>query len=406
MDLFSRYLFRQLTGSFLLVLVTLTTIIWLASTLTKLDLLLTQGQSLLMLLKMTALALPTLVAVIAPIALLIAGIYTLDQLNSDSEIIVMSTSGARVWRFAAPCIALAVIVSLCILVLNLAVTPTSLRQLRTYINQVRTDLISQVLQPGRFTAAEKGLTFHIRDRALNGELVGLVIHDSRKKDLTMTYLANRAQIVSNEEGSYLVMKDGYIHRQETAKKDKDKEKKDVQIVAFEQYVFDITQYGPKSKGKALRRGELYLSELMNPDPNNPDYKRNPGRYSAEIHERFSTALYPLAYIMIVISFLGHPRTIRESGWWGIAMAFSIAVLLRAAGLAATNLSNLKPWAIVMVYGLPIGAIIIAALATHVRMAPYTRLRINLNALAKIQILNEKILAVLGVKTEQNSGRVG
>jgi len=269
MDLFSRYLFRQLAASFLLILVTLTTIIWLASTLTKLDLLTTQGQSVIMLLKMTTLALPSLIAVIAPNAILIAALYTMDRFNSDSEIIVMSSSGAWVWRFAKPCIALAGIVCMCILVFNLIISPTSLRQLRSYINQVRTDLISQVLQPGRFTAAENGLTFHIRDRALNGELVGLMVHDSRAKDLTMTYLANRGQILSTDEGgSYLVMKDGYIHRQETGKKDKG-----VQIIAFEQYIFDITQFGPNSKAGGLRRGELYLHELINPDPKNRDYAR-------------------------------------------------------------------------------------------------------------------------------------
>ncbi len=402
MDLFSRYLFRQLAGSFLLILVTLTMIIWLASTLGKLDLLTTQGQSILLLLKMTTLALPSLIAVIAPNAILIAALYTLDRFNSDSEIIVMSASGAWIWRFAKPCIALGVIVSLCILVFNLVISPTSLRQLRSYINQVRTDLISQVLQPGKFTAAEKGLTFHIRDRALNGELVGLMVHDSRAKDLTMTYLANRGQIISTDEGgSYLVMKDGYIHRQEAAKKDKG-----VQIIAFEQYIFDITQFGPNSKSGNLRRGELYLPELLSPDPNNPDYTRNPRRYRAEIHERFSTALYPLVYIMIVLNFLGHPRTLRENGWLGIFTAFGIAVALRAGGLAATNLSNKEAWAVALVYGIPIGAIIIAALTIHVRMAPQTRLRINLDALAKLQILNDKILTVLGIKTEQNSGRVG
>ena len=110
--------------------------------------------------------------------------------------------------------------------------------------------------------------------------------------------------------------------------------------------------------------------------------------------------------MIVLNFLGHPRTVRENGWLGIFMAFSIAVALRAGGLAATNLSNKEAWAVALVYGIPIGAIIIAALTIHVRMAPQTRLRINLNALAKLQILNEKVLTVLGVKTEQNSGRVG
>ena len=402
MDLFSRYLFRQLAGSFLLILVTLTTIIWLASTLTKLDLLTTQGQSFILLLKMTTLALPSLMAVIAPNAILIAALYTLDRFNSDSEIIVMSASGARIWRFAIPCIALAGIVCMSILVFNLVISPTSQRMLRSYINQVRTDLISQVLQPGRFTSAEKGLTFHIRDRALNGELVGLIVHDSRAKDLTMTYLAKRGQILSTDEGgSYLVMKNGYIHRQETAKKGKG-----VQIIAFEQYIFDITQFGPNSKAGDLRRGELYLHELMNPDPKNPDYARNPGRYRAEIHERFSTALYPLVYIMIVIIFLGRPRTLRENGWLGIFMAFGIAVSLRAGGLAATNLSNKEAWAVALVYGIPIGAIIIAALIIHVRMAPRARLRINQNILDKLQIFNEKVQTVLGVKTEQNSGRVG
>jgi lipopolysaccharide export system permease protein len=401
MDLFSRYIFKQLASSFLLILVTLTTIIWLSSALAKLSLLTTKGQSVLMLLNITGLALPALIGIIAPNALLVACLYTLDRLNGDSELIVMSASGARVWRFAAPCIALASILCVCILIINLVVAPASLRQLRAFITQVQTDLVSQVLQPGRFSAAESGLTFHIRDRNLNGELEGLIVHDSRAKDLTMTYLANRGQIVSNDDGSYLVMKDGQIHRQETAKKDQE-----VQIVAFEQYIFDISQYGPKSKTNSLRRGELYLSELMNPDPNNPDYKRNPGRYNAEIHERFSSALYPLTYIMIVIAFLGQPRTVRENRLASIVMAFGVAVALRAAGLAATNLLTFQPSATTLVYGIPIGAIIVAGITAHVRMAPYALPRINLDALAKLQILNNKILVVLGVKTEQNGGRVG
>ncbi len=401
MDLFGRYIFRQLTGSFLLILVTLTTIIWLSSALAKLSLLTTKGQSIVMLLNITGLALPALIGIIAPMALLVACLFTLDRLNGDSEVIVMSASGARVWQFAFPCIVLSIIVCMCILVLNMVIAPASLRQLRSFITQVQTDLVSQVLQPGRFSAAEDGLTFHIRDRALNGELLGLIVHDSRAKDLTMTYLANRGQIISNDDGSYLVMKDGQIHRKETAKKDQE-----VQIVAFEQYIFDISQYGPKSKTYSVRRGELNLSELMNPDPDNRDYKINPGRYSAEIHERFSTALYPLAYIMIVINFLGHPRTVRENRLLSIVMAFGIAISLRAAGLAATNLLTFQPSALILVYGIPVCAILVAGIAAHVRMAPYAWPRISLDALAKLQIFNNKLLAMLGVKTEQNGGRVG
>lgn len=406
MDLFGRYLFRQLAGSFLLILVTLTTIIWLASALAKLDLLTTQGQSIFTMLKMTTLALPALVAIIAPNALLVACLYTFDRLNGDSEVIVMSSAGARIWRFAAPCLFLAGIVTALLLVMNLLLTPASLRLLRTYIDQVRTDLIAQVLQPGKFSSPEQGLTFHIRDRAANGELIGLMVHDARAPAQKMTYLANRGQIITNDEGSYLVMKDGHIHRQDTKKTSKPGSDSEVKIVAFEQYIFDISQYGSKSGKSTLRRGELYLSELLNPDPKNPDYLRSPGRYIAEVHERFSSAIYPLTFIMVVVSILGQPRTVRESRWAGIITAFSLCVGLRAAGLGATNALALSPSAIYLVYGVPIGAIIVAGFAAHVKMAPYTRVRINLDALARLQILNEKLMTALGVKTEQNGGRVG
>lgn len=401
MDLFGRYIIRQLAGSFFLILVTLTIVLWLASALKHLNLLTTHGQTIVIMLKITTLALPALLGIIAPLALLAACIFTLDRLNGDSEVIVMSASGAQIWRFAKPCLAVAGILCLCLLVFNLLLIPASKRQLRSYINQVRTDLIAQVLQPGRFTGPETGLTFHIRDRALNGELLGLMINDSRAKDVTMTYLAKRGRIVSSGNGSYLVMKDGHIHRQGTAKKDKG-----VQIVAFEQYIFDITQYGPKSERKSLSWGELYLPELLNPESGNSRYKPNPSRARAELHQRFSSALYPLVYVMIVINFLGHPRTVRENRWGAIVMAIGAASVLRVGGVTAINLLKIYPSAIVLVYGIPIGTILVAAFTAHARMAPYARLRINLNALTKHRIFNNKLLAVLGVKTEQNGGRVG
>jgi len=110
--------------------------------------------------------------------------------------------------------------------------------------------------------------------------------------------------------------------------------------------------------------------------------------------------------MIVINFLGHPRTVRENRWGAILLAFGIALLPRVAGVIAANLLKTQASAVLLVYAIPIGAILIAAFTAHVRMAPYARLRINLDALTKLQIFNNKLLAVLGVKTEQNGGRVG
>jgi len=219
MTLFGRYMFRQVANAFIVILLTLTIVVWLATALKQLDLITSRGQGIVLFLQMTLLSLPSLMALIAPNAMLMASLYTLDRMNGDSELIVMTASGATIWRIGAPLLAMAALVSIGILLANLFLTPASMRALRDFITQVRADLISQVLEPGRFSSPESGLTFHIRDRSLNGDLLGLLVHDERDDKQVMSYLAERGRIITNDEGSYLVMFDGYVHRYNSEDKD-------------------------------------------------------------------------------------------------------------------------------------------------------------------------------------------
>ncbi|MHA1134127.1 MAG: LptF/LptG family permease, partial [Alphaproteobacteria bacterium] len=212
MTLFSRYMFRQVTNAFLVMLLTLTAIVWLATALKELDLITSQGQGLTLFFQMTMLSLPSLITLIAPNAVLMAALYTLDRMNGDSEVIVMTAAGAPVWRIGAPLVALATMVGVVILVVNVYVNPACMRELRSLITHLRADLISQVLQPGRFSSPERGLTFHIRDRSPTGELLGLLMHDERDENQVMSYMAERGRIISGDKGAFLVMYDGYVHR--------------------------------------------------------------------------------------------------------------------------------------------------------------------------------------------------
>ncbi len=373
MTLFSRYVFRQVANAFVIILVTLTTIVWLATALKQLDLIISQGQGFVLFLKMTVLSLPGLMALIAPNAMLMASLYTLDRMNGDSELIVMTAAGAPVWRIGAPFVVLASMVCVVILICNLWVMPASMRALRALITQVRTDVISQVLQPGRFSSTEPGLTFHIRDRSPTGDLLGLLVHDERDDKLVMSYLAERGRIISNDDGAYLVMFDGHVHRYEV----KDPSK-GVQIVAFDQYVLNISDFSPKdTSSKELRPRERYLSELLKPDPNLLKNKGASGQLRTELHDRFSTPFYPLLFAFLAVAVLGHARTTRESRWAQILVAAGIAVGLRVSGLTASNLVTLSAGATPLVYVIPIGAIIVAALVAHVRMSPELRSKLSL-----------------------------
>ncbi len=373
MMLFGRYMLRQVTNAFLVILLTLTIVVWLATALKELNLITSQGQGIVLFFQMTMLSLPSLMALIAPNAMLMAALYTLDRMNGDSELIVMTASGAPIWRIGAPLLVLASLVSISILLANLFLTPASMRALRSFVTQVRADLISQVLQPGRFSSPENGLTFHIRDRSMSGDLLGLLVHDERDGKQVMSYLAERGRIITNDEGSYLVMFEGYVHRYNSDDADKN-----VQIVAFDQNMLDISEFSPKDNArKDLRPREQYISDLISPDMNNKTTQQNYGQIRSELHERLSTPLYPLVFAFVAIALLGHARTTRESRWAQILLAFGIALGLRVAGLVAGNLVALNAWAVPLVYAIPLGAILVAAWAAHAKMSAELRSRLSL-----------------------------
>jgi lipopolysaccharide export system permease protein len=300
---------------------------------------------------MTTLALPNLMAIIAPFSLLIAAIHTLNRLNGDSELIVLTASGATIWSAARPLLLLSLLVALGVGFVNHLAMPWSMRQLRYYIVQVRTDILTQVIQPGQFSSPEDNLTFHIRERTLNGELKGLIVHDTRDKAQSQSYLAERGVIVKREPSNYLVMSDGHIVRR--LAKDEP-----AQIVAFDKYAVDLDRFEKKlSENDDLKPRERYLGELLHPEPDSPQYRIAPGKFRAELHERSSNPLYPFAFALIALAAVGQARSTRQSRIRQVAVAFVLAAALRIGGLALNNIVTLNAGAVPLLYGLPLAAML-------------------------------------------------
>lgn len=362
MSTFSRYLLRQVAGALLLILLSLSGVVWIALALRELDLVTSEGQDAWIFVVMTTLALPNLVALIAPIALLIAAIHTLNRLNGDSELIVLTASGATVWTIARPLIVLALLVAVAVSFVNHIGMPWSLRLLREYVIQVRTDLIAQVLQPGQFSSPERNLTVHIRDRTYDGELRGILMQDARDNKQTMAYLADRGVLVKQENSTFLVMSDGHIVRQP-------EKNEPPQIVTFESYAIDLARFEPKENGLVYKPRERYFSELAWPDPDDPYLRHRPGQLRAEFHERLSSPLYPLAFVMLAVAFVGQARSTRQNRLEGVVFAFLLAAMIRLGGLAANNLVVIRASAVPLLYLLPVGGMALALVVIRFNARP-------------------------------------
>jgi lipopolysaccharide export system permease protein len=370
-----RYIFRQAAGSVVMILASLTGVVWIALALRQLNLVTSQGQDTWLFIRMTLLALPNLMALIAPVALLVSTIQVLNRLNGDSELIVTTAGGGTIWTIARPLLALALLVSIAVSLVNHFVMPWSLKLLRTYVIQVRTDLISQVIQPGRFSTPENNLTFHIRDRDLAGTLLGLVMHDARDEKTVSTYLAERGHIIKQEGSGYLVMEKGHILR-------RPKNGDPVQIIVFESYAVDLARFEAKEQGGTeMKPRERYYEELVRPAPDDTLARTQPGLLRAELHERFSSPLYPFAFVLIAVAFIGHARTTRQNRVQAIVAAFLIATGTRLGGLAGVNIVALKAHLTWIVYGIPAAGALVALvlIASRARLRPPSRLALTLSS---------------------------
>ncbi len=350
MDIIGRYIFRQTAGALVMILLTLTLIVWMTTALRQISLVTNQGQSFLIFLKITLLAMPNLIAIVAPIALLISALHVLNRLSGDSELIVLSASGSTNWRVVRPLLYLGLLVSGFVVFSNVYLAPATQRELREYTIKVRTDLIAQVIQPGKFSSPEPGLTVHIADRTDNGTLLGLMIHDEREPNQIVTFLAEEGQIVKGEgDQAVLIMRNGHIQRQNG-------KSKNVQIVVFDSYVFDISQFGPTEGRRDYKPRERYLNELLNPDTDNAYYQHNEGKFRSELHDRLSNPLYPILFILIVGVHLAYPRTTRDNRAQAMFTAFASAAGLRVLGLAGVNMATKDPSGLMIVWGVPLAGI--------------------------------------------------
>jgi lipopolysaccharide export system permease protein len=323
-----RYIFRATLGAFLVVLISVTTLMWITQALRNFDLMTNQGQSVLVFVGITALIIPMLVMIIAPIALMIAVAHVLNKLGNDSELIVMNAAGMAPWQVFRPFLLLGVLVSLVVAWISFYLSPMCLQELRRWATQVRAEIVTSNVQPGRFIVVDGKLTLHIRSRAPNGQLLGIMVDDQRDPKERGTIFAERGDLLSNERGIFLLLASGAVHRQEAGKQDP-------VIVRFKDYAFDLSRLSPNVGPVTFAIHERSIGDLINPPPDDAAFKRSPGHFRAELHNRMTMPLYPLAFLLVTFAFLGAPRTTRQSRAMSLIGAIAVVAVIRALGFVGT-----------------------------------------------------------------------
>ncbi len=346
MRLIDRYLLRQLIAPTFLAVVALTAIALLSTSLSQLEIIVSQRQSALVFLKVTLLAMPQLINMVMPIALFVAALMTLNRLAVDQEIVVCFAGGMSRWRVISPALRLASVMTLLGLILNLWVQPASLRAMREVLFEVRTDLASTLVREGEFTAPAPGLTVYAQSIDNGGMIHNLFIHQAGADGAATTYTADEGRIIKRAGKAVLEMHKGST--QEFSKRGV------LNYLTFDDYPFELSQLSRSSELVHYKPSDRYLHELFFPDLTQDWERRNHEKLLAEGHARLSTPLYNLTFMCFALWAIIGGGFSRMGYGQRMAAIGGAAALLRIVGFAIEAASENNAWLNVMQYVVPIG----------------------------------------------------
>ncbi|GFE64055.1 LPS export ABC transporter permease LptF [Litoreibacter roseus] len=294
---FDRYMLSQLLvlfGFFSLILVS---VYWVNRALSLFDDLISDGQSAFVFLEFTLLTLPYVILVVLPISGFVAALYVTNRLASESELVVLQTSGASAFRIARPVLYFGLVVAVLVAVLGHILVPAARTELAGRSEEVSRDVTARFLKEGRFMHPSDDVALYIQNITERGELEELFLEDSRVPEAVTTYTAKRALIVRSDGGPRLVMFDGLAQTFQP-------EVGRLSTVAFTDFTYDIA--GLVSGGGSKRRDvrELPTAVLLNPteaDLSGTRGDRATFRYEA--HDRFAKSLLSIAVPLIGFSTL-------------------------------------------------------------------------------------------------------
>ncbi len=352
MRLIDRYLFRQIMGPTLLATLALSAVAMLAEALSALGVVLTQRQSLSTFGKVILLAMPQLIVLILPIAVLVGGLIAVNRLQRDNEITVCFASGMSRWQVISPAIRLSAIIATFSLLITLWIQPLCYRALRDTLVGLRTDLVTSLVKPGQFTHPAAGVTVYAASVGENGTIYNLFIDRRLDQGRDTTILAREGRLQRHGIAPLLILRHGASQELSATGV--------LTFLSFDNYILDLSPLTAAKPTKRYKLSDQYIRELIFPDEEQTVDGEIPTPNVAEAHSRFSSPLYNLSFMALSLSAVLGSGFSRLGYGVRIAVVATVALVTRVLAFAIQNASVGWPTANLLQYVIPILVALVAS----------------------------------------------
>ena len=305
-----KHFFIELSRYFFLVLFTFSIIVWAVQAVNFLDLIVEDGHGVTVYLNYSLLNIPKILTKFVPLSFLIALFLTILKFESESEFLILWTSGLNKMKIVNFFFKVSILVTILQLVFSSLINPKFLNQSRSLIKSSNLDYISTMIKSKQFNDTIDGLTIYVEEKKPNGLLKNIFIRDdgnvlksleNSKDSNNVTIYAKEGKIEEGSLGSYLALRNG------TIQKENDKN----EIVSINFIKTNMQMEGLKTKSiimpKIQETSSKILIECIISKNKNIDILNCPKTESkvdtlAEINRRFGMPLY-IPAISLILSFL-------------------------------------------------------------------------------------------------------
>ena len=223
-----KYFFLEFVKLFLLISLSLSILIWMTQAARLLELVTEFGNPISVYLKFVFYSYAKILDNIFILCYTITLFFLISKLESSYELNIYWLSGVSKKKIIKAVLLISLIAILVNIFLSAILAPWSSLKGREALSKSKFSLVNSLVKEQNFNSPLEGLTIYVNENDNNGNLNGVFIYEK-----TRTIIAEKGEVLSNNDGSYLKLFNGTTQ---------EKENKNINIINFESTIFDFSKY--------------------------------------------------------------------------------------------------------------------------------------------------------------------
>ena len=199
---------KDCVNFFILVIFTISIIIWVLQAVNYLDFVIEDGHGFLVYFKYTLLSFPKIISRIFPLAVFLSFSYIFLKYENKNELVIFWNFGIKKINFINFFIKFSLWFVLVSLLLNAVITPFTQDKARSFIRSSNLDFFESILKPKKFIDVIGNLTIYFDEKNKNGELINIFLNEKTNVNNSQTTFAKTATINVKDNTKILTLYDG------------------------------------------------------------------------------------------------------------------------------------------------------------------------------------------------------